>query len=275
MTKLTTTLLLFVSAAALALTPEEFGAASKAALDEAKKLSLDAKYAQAAAALLAVDTKYRPLLAAGETSKLDRLKTVRAAYEERAQWAPKAGKDPKAARALLGSLLAGQYEVETAAPSDKRVAAVLESLRKIDPRAKKFFAPRPVRVVVAGDALSVAEAGALVEGVIGPLRALGFNASAKEGAETLTLGVTMGDVIKDLGKDGPLGGGLPDSTVSCELKVDANWIAAEKPLIRIDLSKRGMGFSDVPGHCVKSRIKEIVDLVAPRLVKRWDTDSAL
>lgn len=275
MPKLTTALLLFISAAALASPSDDLNAASRVALEEAKDLSLDGKYSEAVATLLAVDTKFRPLLPAGDRYQLESLKGVRTAYETRAQAARKAGADPKASRTLLLSLLEpARSELDTAAPSDKRVLAVLEKLRKLDPRAKKFFSPRPVRVVVTGEGLSASESATLVEGVVGPLRALGFAASAKEGAETLTLAVQLGKEVKDIAKgDGPLGV-LPETSMSCELKVDASWTEGTTQLIRFDLSRRGLGFSDIPGQCVAARIKEIPALVAPRLVKRWDSDSA-
>ena len=268
--------LVVLSTLASASVSDEFQAASKLALANGRKLSLEGNYTAAAAAANEAITTYKPKLAASDLYQLGYLSKAVTVYEARAAAARDSAKDPKAARALLTSLLdpSAPFEVEVARADDKRVAAVLGQLRQIDPKAKKFFTPRPVRVVVTGAALSPPDAEALVEGVVGPLRSLGFVASAKEGTETLTLVVTLGNVISDLGKGSMLAAALPPTSESCELKVDASWTVGETPLIRVDLSKRGLGFSDIPGQCVKARIKEIPDLVAPRLVKRWDSDYA-
>jgi hypothetical protein len=259
----------------LATVPEEYQAASKAALLDARKLSSEGKYKAAAALLTDVVTTFREKSPPIANHTLRGLENVAAAYEARAEQERLATKDTKAARALLSDLLdpANHNALEAAVPSDPRVAALLVTLRKIDPKAKKFFSARPVRVVVTGDALSQAEADALVEGMVGPLRSLGFAASAKEGTETFTLAVTLGEVIKDIGKDSFLSEALAHSE-SCQLKIDASWTVGESTLIRLDLSKRGIGFTDIPGDCVRSRIKEIPELLAPRLVKRWDSDYA-
>ncbi len=275
MNKFVRAALVVLSTCALASTSEELEAASNLALANARNLSAEGNYAAAAAAVKQVLATFQSKLPADERYKLDSLATASAIYEARAEAAKGAATNAVQARALLTSLIQpGFYAIEFATPVDKRVAVLLGQLRKIDPRATKFFAPRPVRVVVTGDALSGSEADALVEGVVGPLRALGFVASAREGTETLTLAVKLGDVVKDVGKGSLLGGALPASSVSCELKVDATWTEGETQLIRIDLSKRGIGFSDVPDQCVRARIKEIPELVAPRLVKRWDSDYA-
>lgn len=275
MNKFIPAVLAVLSTCALASTAEELEAASNLALANARNLSAEGNYAAAAAAVKQVLTTFKPKIPADERYKLDSLATAIGIYEARAEAAKGAATNAVQARALLTSLIQpGFYAIEFATPGDTRVAVLLAQLRKIDPKATKFFAPRPVRVVVTGDALSVADADALVEGVVGPLRALGFVASAREGTETLSLAVKLGDVVKDIGKGSYLAGALPDKSESCELKVDATWTVGETQLIRIDLSKRGIGFSDIPGQCVRARVKEIPELVAPRLVKRWDSDYA-
>ena len=268
--------LVVLSTVASGLASEEFQTASKLALENARKLSLEGDYAAAAATANEVITTFKAKPEASDSFRLGYLVKAASVYEARAEAARDSAKDRKAARALLNSLLDANppFEVEIATADDKRVAALLVQLRKNDPKARKFFSARPVKVVVTGEALSESDADALVEGVIGPLRSLGFVASAKEGTETLTLAVSLGRVITNEGPDGPLGPTFPATAESCELKVDALWTVGESPLIRFDLSKRGIGFSDIPGQCVKSRIKEISGLIAPRLVKRWDSDYA-
>lgn len=255
---------------------DEFDTAQREAVTEARRSSGEAKYAQAASVLRELEEKYLPLLPERDRYRLLGVKGTAAVYEQRALYAKTASKDPKAARALLVSLLAERgLDVEKAEAADPRVKALLDSLRRTDPKAKTFFSPRAVRVAVAGDGLTADQADALVEGVVAPLRALGFSASGKEGGETLTLTVSEGKLIEHLNDDkGSMMANWPAAAVSCELKIDANWTIGETPLIRVDLSKRGVGFSDVPGSCMKNRIQEIPALVAPRLVTRWDSDHA-
>lgn len=238
------------------------------------RLAEQGKYEDAAAMVRTARERF--VAARADANELSALDGLISTFDARAQWAKDAGKDRKAARKLLLMLLDPEGpRLAPARADDPRVAALLDTLRANDPRAKQFFSARAVRVVVQGDGLSTPLAESLAEAVVPPLRALGFAASAKEGDETLVLTVTRGKELANLRGDGegPLGA-LHETSVSCELKVDATWTQGQQKVINFDLSRRGLGFSDIPDNCARGRIKEVAAIVAARLVRRWDTDYA-
>lgn len=198
-------------------------------------------------------------------------------YAARAELAKIAGTDAKAARQLLLELLRPS-RAEVALISDARITELLKTLRKLDPKAKDFFTPRKVKVVITGG-LEGARADELAVAMVEQLRPLGFEASTAEGSETLTLESSMGkelDVSSEMsGASGGLnlavlGGKGVKNMISCELIVHAKWMAGGVEVLRTDLGSRAPGFSDIPNSCVKAAIKNVATKSGPRVIEAWN-----
>lgn len=245
--------------------------AIKAQSDEAAAASKAGKYEEASAALSKWIKGPGKKLAEAEkasASALDGLSKLAEAYAARAELAKKAPKEAKAARALLLELLTPKSRAEAALVSDPRVEALLNTLRKLDPKAKAFFTPRKVKVVITGG-LEGAQADELAVALVEQLRPLGFEASNVEGTETLSLETGMGKEIA-LSEAGGMFAKTAQNVITCELIVHAKWTAADAEVLRTDLGTRAGGFSDIPNSCVKAAIKSVASKAGGRVVEAWN-----
>lgn len=243
--------------------------AFQAQKNAASSLSKKGKYQQASAALSAwADGEGLKLAEAeGSLSRLEEVKKLAAAYATRDELAKKAPKDAKAARTLLLELLRPSNQAELAEVSDPRVAELLTTLRKLDPKAKAFFAPRKVKVVITGG-LEGPAAGELSVAIVEQLRPLGFEASNTEGTETLSLETGMGKELSLAGT--ALFGAAADNMISCELIIHATWKAGEAEVLKTELGSRSGGYADIPGSCVKAAIKMVASKAGARVVEAWN-----
>lgn len=264
---------------AVADTESDFSRAWFDGRDLAKKASAQGRYAEAEKVLRGVHDTFSGKAFSTKQLSLAAITRLADVYRQRAEWATTSATDAKAARALLLSLLEGPESSETAKSSDKRVAELLASLRKLDPSAKAFFTERRVRVVVRDQSVKPAHAQALADGVVGVLRDLGFKAAttAAEGEERLVLTMEPGEVITNVDPIPFASSPTPPELMhtSCEFKVGATWTAGSSTLISVDLTQRGAGFADISGACERNVIAQIVRLTAARLVRTWDAQHAL
>jgi hypothetical protein len=223
----------------------------------ARTLSQKGDYAAAASVLEALLATSKD----GEDYERASLRRGQEIYTARAGLADKAKTDAKSARALIVDLLVANAPMDAMKSDEPRVAVLLAELKKVDPKAKTFFDGRSVKVTVAPSPLSATEADALVASVVGPLRDLGF-AAGVEGTDEVVLTVTRGNLIP-----APMMG---DKGISCELKIDATWLASGKKLMAVDLSRRGGGWSDLADRCYAERIKDVRTIAAARFFTGWD-----
>lgn len=233
-----------------------------AAFDKASVESKGGRYAEAATALT---TAADALEQGGDKTWPAQLRLMANLYKQRATNQSTAATDPRAARALLKSLLveppAMGVKYDRANAEDPRVAALIQTLRAKDPSAKEFFTPRKVKVVVSGDALTTDQATATAASVVSALKGMGFEASVDAGDETLELPVTVGKFsAPDFlgGADG-------------EFKCPVTWTDAKgKSVVSFELGVRGPMLASDPRSFVDKNWKRLGTAFAPRLFAAWN-----
>ncbi len=248
-------------------TREELSGLEVTARKAAAKLSKEGAYARAAQTIdtfLAADGRY--WLSMDRDSWIEALEKLAAAYRERDALAREAAHDKTAARRLLRNLLAPPLSrLDTAEPDDPRLAQVIALLKAIDPKAKAFFTPRQVKVVVAGE-LPGGQGDALAIGVVQRLRGLGFDASTVEGSEVLTIETTFD-------KDQPYESATFTKElhyVSCGLGALATWKAGATTVVKFELGGRAPGFGDISNSCLKKAIQKASERSTAQLIEAWN-----
>ncbi len=217
---------------------------------------IDAAVAQAEKTLVpyAADPK-RPTLVPDQK--------LAAAYRARGQLALKAPTDKNSAWLLLQSLVDNKaLDIERTTLADPRAQALLDLLRKIDPKAKALFAPRKLKVVVDAPTLKDTLKELYVQQLVANLRLLGLAASSEEGDEEF-------HVVYALGQELAAGEALGvKGLISCEAVAVGTWKAKGKvEMANLDLGRRAAGFADIPDSCLKSPLKPSAEL-APIMVLR-------
>lgn len=190
----------------------------------------------------------------GQYPELERTRKLASIYRTRGQLAVKASSDKNSAWLLLASLIDDDtYSLERTTLADPRAQALLEQLRKLDPKAKALFGPRKVKVVLDAPFAATLKAGYLQQ-LVAQLRLLGLAASSDEGDEEFTVVASEGQV-HDMSQS--LGAGSADlkSLIACELISVATWKVKGKPeMTALDLGRRGSGFSDIRDSCLKNTL---------------------
>lgn len=247
-----------VPAVPLADLQREVGEASIQARKAAFELSRAGKYDDAAKALeaaaAAADLK---VPASGKNDQ-----KLAAAYRTRGQLAQQAPKDKNSAWLLLQSLIDNKsYDIEKTKLDDPRAQALLENIRKVDPKAKALFGPRKVKVVVESQLKDTLKAF-YVQELVANLRLLGLAASSEEGDETFKVVHSEGKHLEVEFVKGVLG---------CEAIAVATWTnkAGKVEMDAIDLGKRAPGYVDLPESCLKSPLKPSAELAPIMILRNW------
>lgn len=225
-----------------------------AATKRATRAAGTGDYAGAAAALEAA-TAYCSRMSQRE------LVTGAAEYRRRAALASRAGTEAGAARDLLVALVDTKAPVPPVHMDDPRVPELIATVRRLDPKAGAFFSPRPVQVVVNAEPGMSLDAADVSVAVAEPLRALGFAPGPALAADTLTLQVRQGAVMD--------ASSLGDGLESCQLVVDATWVAPGGLVLAFAASDRGVSARTPSPQCLRERLDTVRRRFARQLLQRW------
>lgn len=250
------------------------GDAKKAAADQSRK----GQYAEAADGLekfiaQTEETYGAPAIATATLRDSDEnLKSEKKAaelYRTRGALAVTAASDKESATRLLFLLTEGNSLIESATLADPRAQVLLDQLRNLDPSAKALFAPRKLKVVVVSSLKDTVNAK-YAEDAVAQLKLLGLAASTVNGDEEFQVELSEGKVVDASNSLYAAGNDSLKTAISCELVARAAWRAKGKlELTALDLGKRGVGFSDIPGSCLNPLLRASAQLIPLKILHAW------